>query len=123
MLQVVPDGRFIAYSADKGEKLLEVTTGQRGMGPPITYQLDGRQYVTFLAGQGLLPVNRGGGPGAGAAVPGAPGAPAAPAGAPEAAATPQPPPPPPLDPIVNKPRVYTFVLDGKTPLPNASTQP
>ena len=72
VLQVVPDGRFIAYSADKGEKLLEVTTGQRGMGPPITYQLDGRQYVTFLAGQGALPVNRGGGPGGGAAVPGRP---------------------------------------------------
>ena len=45
VLQVVPDGRFIAYSADKGEKLLEVSTGQRGMGPPVTYQLDGRQYA------------------------------------------------------------------------------
>ena len=89
VLQVVPDGRFIAYSADKGEKLLEVSTGQRGMGPPVTYQLDGRQYVSFLAGQGTLPPNPFG-PG----VPGAPGAPGAPVtgvapgGAPPAAATP-----------------------------------
>ena len=131
VLQVVPDGRFIAYSADKGEKLLEVSTGQRGMGPPVTYQLDGRQYVSFLAGQGTLPPNPFG-PG----VPGAPGAPvtgAAPGGAPQAAATPLAAgggpapganvPPPPLDPVVNKPRVYTFVLDGKAPLPNGGARP
>src|SRR5437867_1202554 len=38
VFQVIPDGRFLAYSADKGEKLLEVQTGLRGrMGPPITY--------------------------------------------------------------------------------------
>jgi PQQ-dependent dehydrogenase (methanol/ethanol family) len=130
VLQVVPDGRFIAYSADNGEKLLEVATGQRGMGPPVTYQLDGRQYVSFLAGQGTLPVGRGGGA-AGAAAPGAPGAPGigvAPGGAPPPAGTPVAagggpaaganPPPAPLDPVMNKPRVYTFVLDGKTPLPN-----
>ena len=38
VIQVVPDGRLVAYSADKGEKLLDVQTGLRGgMGPPITY--------------------------------------------------------------------------------------
>lgn len=32
-------------------------------------------------------------------------------------------PPAPLDPVVNKPRVYTFVLDGKIPLPNGGVRP
>ncbi len=42
VFQVIPDGRFIAYNADKGEKLLEIQTNLRGgMGPPITYILDG----------------------------------------------------------------------------------
>ena len=30
--------------------LWEVQTGQRGLGPPITYQVDGQQQVSFLAG-------------------------------------------------------------------------
>ena len=43
----------MAYSADKGEKLLEIQTGLRsGMGPPITYQLDGKQYVALMGGVG-----------------------------------------------------------------------
>src|ERR1051326_1354448 len=48
VFQVIPDGRFVAYSADKGEKLSDIQTGLRsGMGPPITYQLDGKQYVAL----------------------------------------------------------------------------
>jgi quinohemoprotein ethanol dehydrogenase len=44
VFQVIPDGRLVAYSADQGDKLLELQTGLRaGMGPPITYQLDGKQ--------------------------------------------------------------------------------
>jgi quinohemoprotein ethanol dehydrogenase len=46
------DGRFIAYSADKGEKLLEIRTGRTGMAPPITYEIDGKQYVAFMGGSG-----------------------------------------------------------------------
>ena len=39
VFQVLSDGRLLAYSADKGEKLLEIQTGLRsGMGPPITYR-------------------------------------------------------------------------------------
>ena len=50
---MINDGRLIAYSADKGEKLLEMQTGLRsGMGPPITYQLDGKQYVSLMGGVG-----------------------------------------------------------------------
>jgi len=98
VFQVIPDGRFFAYSADKGEKLLEVQTGLRGgMGPPITYMLDGKQYISFMGGTGPVPPRGGGGGGGGA----------------NAAAPAQPPAPPVL------PRLYTFVLDGKMPIPAA----
>src|SRR5881296_1068555 len=66
VFQVIPDGRFYAYSADKGEKLLEVQTGLRGgMGPPITYMLDGKQYISFMGGTGPVPPRGGGGGGGG----------------------------------------------------------
>jgi quinohemoprotein ethanol dehydrogenase len=53
VFQTINDGRLMAYSADKGEKLLELQTGLRsGMGPPITYQLDGQQYVALMGGVG-----------------------------------------------------------------------
>ena len=62
VFQVLSDGRLIAYSADKGEKLLEIETGLRsGMGPPITYRLDGKQYVALMGGVGA--VTGGAGPG------------------------------------------------------------
>ena len=38
VFQVINDGRLLAYSADKGEKLFELQTGRTGMGPPITYR-------------------------------------------------------------------------------------
>ncbi len=52
VLQVINDGRLLAYSADKGEKLFEVQTGRTGMGPPITYMVDGKQYVALMGGLG-----------------------------------------------------------------------
>jgi len=56
VFQVVPDGRFIAYNAETGKKLLELQTETTtGMGPPITYLLDGKQYVSFMGGVGQLP--------------------------------------------------------------------
>jgi quinohemoprotein ethanol dehydrogenase len=55
VLQVLGDGRLVAYSADRGDKLLEIQTGLRsGMGPPITYSLDGRQYVALMGGVGAV---------------------------------------------------------------------
>jgi quinohemoprotein ethanol dehydrogenase len=55
VFQVIPDGRLVAYSADKGEKLLDVQTGlSGGMGPPITYMIDGKQYVTLMGGTGRV---------------------------------------------------------------------
>src|SRR5262249_23873841 len=122
---------------------LEITTGIRGgLAPPITYQLDGKQYITFAGGQGTVPAfgpppgatppaggagpgagrgaaPAGAGPGAGApgagAGPGAPGAGAGPgAGGPGGFPTPPPP---------SMPKLLTFVLDGKAPLPVAPAPP
>jgi PQQ-dependent dehydrogenase (methanol/ethanol family) len=86
VIQVLSDGRLVAYSADKGEKLAEIQTGLRGgMGPPITYMLDGKQYIALTGGTGSVggrggaappPPPAGGGGGRGGA-----GAPAAGAGA------------------------------------------
>jgi quinohemoprotein ethanol dehydrogenase len=52
IFQVVNDGRLLVYTAAEGKLLKEIPTGQRGMGPPITYELDGQQYVSFLGGTG-----------------------------------------------------------------------
>ena len=75
VFQTINDGRLRALAAVDGTVLWEVNTGQRGMGPPITYQLDGKQHITFLAGIG-----------------GASGL---------------------------RPMVYTFVVDGKAPMPRS----
>ncbi|MBZ5579810.1 MAG: PQQ-dependent dehydrogenase, methanol/ethanol family [Acidobacteriia bacterium] len=86
VIQVIPDGRLVAYSADKGEKLLDVQTGLKGgMGPPITYELDGKQYIALAGGMGVVVARN--------VEPGAP----APA------------------PAANTifPKLMTFVLDGK----------
>jgi quinohemoprotein ethanol dehydrogenase len=56
VFQVAPDGRLIAYSAEKGEVLLELPTGLRnGMGPPITFAVDGKQYIALMGGSGGTP--------------------------------------------------------------------
>ena len=52
VFQVINDGRFRAISADKGEVLYEVQTNRTGMAPPITYEVDGTQYVAFGGGLG-----------------------------------------------------------------------
>jgi len=46
------DGRVVAYSADKGQKLWEAPANTGVMAAPITYMVDGEQYVTFMAGWG-----------------------------------------------------------------------
>ena len=119
VLQVIPDGRLLAYSADKGEKLLDVQTGLRGgMGPPITYVLDGKQYVALMGGTGPFG-NRGAGGGAGGNAPppdiaGARGADAG-AGAAATAGAGGPPVPPGPPPVT--PKLLVFTLDGKATLP------
>ena len=46
------DGRFAAYRADDGLPLWEAPAGTAVMAGPVTYQVDGRQYVSVLAGWG-----------------------------------------------------------------------
>ena len=107
VFQVIPDGHLVAYTADKGDKVLNIQTGLRGgMGPPITYMLDGKQYVALAGGSGAI-----GGRG------GAPPPPPAPA-APVAGATPAPAPPGAGGPQMT-PKLLVFMLDGKGQLPGA----
>jgi outer membrane protein assembly factor BamB len=133
--QNVNNGRLIAYKADTGEKLFEITTNQPGgMGPPITFMVDGKQYVAVAGGLGQRGGFGGGGnrggPGGGPGGPGAgpgPGGPAGPAGAPPApgaAAVPPAPPAPaaPATPPV-PPRLYVYMLDGKAVNPTPEPPP
>jgi quinohemoprotein ethanol dehydrogenase len=93
VIQVVPEGRLVIYSADKGEKLFDIDTGLKGgMGAPMTYEIDGKQYISLMGGRGVLArfgpnvLALGATPPASALVP---------------------------------PRLLTFVLDGKAALPGA----
>ena len=52
VFQVTNDGKLLAYTADKGDKLLDIALGRNGNGPPITYEADGKQYVALMAGTG-----------------------------------------------------------------------
>jgi quinohemoprotein ethanol dehydrogenase len=94
--------RLLAYRADTGEQVLDITTGLSQMGPPMTFMLDGKQYVSVAGGPPPVPgAGRGNPPGV--VAPPAPGAtPAAPAPA---------------------SMLLTFVLDGKAALPKAPAGP
>lgn len=109
VFQITPQGRLFAYTADNGEKLLDVATGQTGgMGPPMTYLLDGKQYIAFMGGNGAQAGGRGGGnrgaapqePTAAAAQRG--NIPATPAAAP-------------APPAANNPRLYVYAVDPGPP--------
>ena len=44
-----------AYTADKGEQLLDIALPlTSGVGPPMTYMLDGKQYIAVMAGKARL---------------------------------------------------------------------
>jgi len=83
--------RLLAYRADTGEQILDITTGISQMGPPMTFAIDGKQYVAVAGG----PVGAGGGRGRGGAQ-AAPATPAAPA---------------------QPSRLLVYTLDGKATLP------
>jgi hypothetical protein len=103
VFQVTNDGRLLAYSADKGEKLLEIKTDLGGgMGPPITWQLDGKQYVTLAGGLGKVVPRYQDVPGETPPPAAGPNAPPDLAGPPLAAPTTSVP-----------PRLLTFALDSK----------
>ncbi|MAG34564.1 MAG: PQQ-dependent dehydrogenase, methanol/ethanol family [Deltaproteobacteria bacterium] len=46
------DGRFVAYRATDGEKLWESPAGTGIMAGPVTYRVDGEQYIAVAAGWG-----------------------------------------------------------------------
>ena len=52
VFQGTADGRFVAYSADKGAKLWEAPANSGVMAGPMTYEIDGEQYVAVMAGWG-----------------------------------------------------------------------
>jgi PQQ-dependent dehydrogenase (methanol/ethanol family) len=86
VIQTLSNGHMKAFTADKGEQLLDITLPLgSGVGPPMTYMLDGKQYIAVMAGTGAA-AGRGGGRGAGPGGPGGPGRGAPPAGAPAGAA-------------------------------------
>jgi quinohemoprotein ethanol dehydrogenase len=45
------NNKLIAFRADTGDKLVEVDLGTTQMGPPISFTIDGTQYVAVTAGQ------------------------------------------------------------------------
>lgn len=46
------DGVFVAYHAETGEQLWSIDLGVGISAPPITYSIDGKQYVSLLVGWG-----------------------------------------------------------------------
>src|SRR6266850_5474731 len=46
------DGKFVVYDAVTGRVLKELETGSPIMAAPMTYEVDGRQYVAVLCGHG-----------------------------------------------------------------------
>jgi quinohemoprotein ethanol dehydrogenase len=56
-------GFLVAYRADTGEKLAEIEVGTAIMAAPVTYELDGEQYVAVVAGFGGAMVAAGHPPG------------------------------------------------------------
>ena len=47
-----PEGDFIALDDETGEKLWSFQTGSGIVGQPVTYEMDGEQYVTVVSGWG-----------------------------------------------------------------------
>jgi quinohemoprotein ethanol dehydrogenase len=52
VFQGTSDGRFVAYSADRGKKLWEIVSGTGIIAGPMSYEVDGVQYVSVSAGWG-----------------------------------------------------------------------
>jgi alcohol dehydrogenase (cytochrome c) len=64
-------GELVAYDAENGEELWRYKTGSGIIAPPVTYEVDGAQYVAVVSGIGgvvawnlpytdLAQVNKGG---------------------------------------------------------------
>jgi quinohemoprotein ethanol dehydrogenase len=62
LFQGTGDGRFVAYAADTGKSLWAVPTLIGIIAPPVTYEVDGEQYVAVMAGYGGAGAVTGGDP-------------------------------------------------------------
>lgn len=51
-------GKFFAYDAENGKKLWEFNVGSGVIAPPVTYLMDGKQYVSLAVGWGGNPGHR-----------------------------------------------------------------
>jgi PQQ-dependent dehydrogenase (methanol/ethanol family) len=119
VVQTTPQGHLMGYTADKGEKVLDITLPlTSGVGPPMTYLLDGKQYIAVMAGQGAVG-GRGGGGGGGRGNRGRGEATQEPtAAAAQGANVPPTPAPPqagqaaPAAPAPSKPRLFVYTLDA-----------
>lgn len=52
VFQGTADGRFVAYDAKTGDKLWETPTGTGVVAAPVSYEVDGKQYVSVAVGWG-----------------------------------------------------------------------
>lgn len=52
VFQGTADARFMAFNAKTGEKLWETATGTGVVAAPVTYEIDGQQYVSVAVGWG-----------------------------------------------------------------------
>ncbi len=68
VVQTLANGRLKAFTADKGEPLLDIALPvSSGVGPPMTYMLDGKQYIAVMGGTGAQGRGRGPAPARGPA--------------------------------------------------------
>jgi hypothetical protein len=59
MFQSAPDGNFEAYDAKTGDRLWQFQIGAAG-GPPLSYEIDGEQYIAAIAPAGVWAFKLGG---------------------------------------------------------------
>lgn len=52
VFQGTADGRAVAYEAASGKQLWETKVNSGAMAGPVTYEVEGEQYVTFMVGWG-----------------------------------------------------------------------
>jgi quinohemoprotein ethanol dehydrogenase len=93
------NNRLLGYNAQTGDKVFDMDLGTAQMGPPISFAIDGQQYIAVTAGPGGGGGGRGGGGG---------GRDAGAGGGAQAAPRPA--------------NLFVLGLDGKAPLPGAAPQ-
>jgi hypothetical protein len=113
VFQTLSNGHMKAFTADKGEQLLDLTLPlAAGTGPPMTYMFEGRQYIAVMAGTGAPQRGFGGG-GAGRGAGRGAGSPGAVPQEPTAAAAQRgentPPPP---APGANNPKLFVYSVQN-----------